>query len=213
MLYIFITGFIIMYVYHFYTVDSGFYSYKRYYPHLQVSKNNHFNIKSEVENLSMTEWNDWPEKEIYSKQWKVFPFYGFGFWISKNCKRCPKIVSILKSIPNLKTALLSRLGPNTTLLPHQGWADLSNHILRCHYGIIVPNNCHIFVDKYKRSLRENEIVVFDDSRMHYASNNSQFDRIVLIIDLERPANIPKGISTIEHTTDLDDFIESLKQHQ
>lgn len=31
------------------------------------------------------------------------------------------------------------------LIPHQGWATHSNNIMRCHYGISVPEYCFISV--------------------------------------------------------------------
>ncbi len=74
---------------------------------------------------------DWPEKNLYGgddkMDWKVLPFvHTFPgndptrtTWIDAHCKDCPVISSILRKIPGLRIALLSRLGPNTVLSAHQ----------------------------------------------------------------------------------------------
>lgn len=59
--------------------------------------------------------------------WKVLPFVhtfpgndpSKTTWIDAHCEDCPTIAAILKKIPGLRIALLSRLGPNTVLGAHQ----------------------------------------------------------------------------------------------
>ena len=48
--------------------------------------------------------------------------------------------------------------------------------------------------------------MFDDSRKHYAFNTTDCERLVLIVDLLRPAHIPLGTAVGAHTPELDDFI-------
>ena len=140
------------------------------------------------------------------KNWTIFPFKIFGKWYDKNIKLCPKINLLLKNIPDLINASLSRLTPETSLEPHQGWAKLSNYILRCHLGIIIPGNSYIYCDNEKRKQEINKWIIFDDSKLHWADNNSNSDRIVLILDIKRPKYIKNGKSNIEETTELIDFI-------
>lgn len=50
--------------------------------------------------------------------WTVFPFLhtfpayeeSKKCWVESTCAHCPKIVSLLRQIPNIRTALFSRLG-------------------------------------------------------------------------------------------------------
>ena len=158
------------------------------------------------------QWKVWPEKYLYKNNngWKVLPFYGFGQWIPNNCKKCPTIYKIIKRIPGLKTASLSRLTSGTKLEPHYGWAKLSNYVLRCQYGIIVGDNCILGCENDIVEMKENKIVVFDDSKLHYAQNNGNSDRIVLILDINRPSNVKKGESDVEDTTELTQFINLMK---
>ena len=162
--------------------------------------------KSEINKLTNETWLDWVEKNLYKTNtnngdWKIIPFYGFNIWIDDNCNKCPELTKFLKSIPNLKTASLSKLGPNTILTEHQGYASHSNFILRCHFGLDIPDNCFISVGDYEKDklkISENIIrevkkykqgkwIIFDDSKFHYTSNNNKNkNRIVLLIDIERP---------------------------
>ena len=56
------------------------------------------------------------------------------------------------------------------------------------------------------------LLVFDDSKIHrafhYASSpqSSNEARVVLIVDLARPADWPLGTATGGHSEELDDFI-------
>lgn len=96
-------------------------------------------------------WHDWPETSLFrpdhGHEWKVVPIcYTFPaddpsktVWLdSPAVNACPYTVAWLKSIPGIRTALFSRLGCNTSLTSHTGWAALSNHVLRCHLPLIVP---------------------------------------------------------------------------
>lgn len=173
----------------------------------------HDAIKTEV--LNFTEmWYPWPEKELYSedKMWSVIPFYGFGKWSEKNIKMFPIIYNFIKNIPSIKTAGLSKLSGGTVLTPHKGWGILSNNVIRCHYGIDVPDGCYISVrndneEEEIRYMTEGKWLAFDDSKIHYANNTSNKDRIVLLIDIQRPEFIKTGNSDVTETKELKDFID------
>ena len=122
--------------------------------------------------------------------------------------------TLLKQIPNVRTALFSRLSPNTSLKFHTGWKDLANHVLRCHICLYIPeeDKCGLEVGnsidyRETRLYSQDDIIVFDDSKLHRAFNISKEDRIVLIVDIMRPSDIPLGTATGGHTKQLDDFIE------
>ena len=89
-------------------------------------------------------------------------------YVDKCCAACPKTVELLKRMPNIKTALYSRLGPHTELALHRGWADLSNHVLRCHLPFIVPGDkqCGAWVEEEVQFHKVNDFIVFDDSKLH-----------------------------------------------
>ena len=144
-------------------------------------------ILAEARAAMASEWVLWPEEIRYDKEgdsssgrandWRVFPFiYTFPAddpsamkSVDACCTICPKTVEILRRIPGLRTALFSKLGPGTVLGAHRGWADLSNHILRCHLGLVVPGDgtqCGTWVQGEVRHHKNAEIIVFDDSLLH-----------------------------------------------
>lgn len=50
------------------------------------------------------------------------------------------------------------------------------------------------------------MIIFDDSKDHYAYNNSSVSRVVLIIDIMRPPDMHIGRCVGGHTEELDNFI-------
>uniref|UniRef100_K3WA84 Aspartyl/asparaginy/proline hydroxylase domain-containing protein n=1 Tax=Globisporangium ultimum (strain ATCC 200006 / CBS 805.95 / DAOM BR144) TaxID=431595 RepID=K3WA84_GLOUD len=204
----------------------NYYEYKELYPQLEVLKDNYAVILEEMQAvLQSSTWPFWPEKHYAEgdNEWRVFPFcYTFPaydasktMWVPPTCEMCPRTVEVLKSIPGIRTALFSKLGPGTTLTAHRGWADLSNHILRCHLGLVVPTLdhgkpcCSMVVGGERCAHQERGIIVFDDSKLHFAYNHHDEDtRIVLIIDLYRPDHLPRGRAKGGHSDELDEFIDT-----
>lgn len=201
---------------------------KKFYEHYEISpdinKIYEYDInKIKEEALNLAEWISWPEKNLYDTSvnkyatWKVIPFFGFGIWVDFTCCKCPTITKYLKSIKGLKLATLSKLSPHMKLIPHRGWANHSNYVIRCHFGIVVPDNCYISVQNDENDIeeikfhKENEWIIFDDSKIHYAENKSDYERIVLIIDIQRPSHIKTGTSTVKDSKELIDFIENFKK--
>lgn len=170
-------------------------------------------------------------------------------YVDSTCAYCPKTTALLKQIPNIRTALFSRLGSGTKLNPHTGWEDLANHVLRCHVSLVVPEGqcCGLRVDGVEEFHAEGNIIVFDDSKTHLAFNRDKnapvssgsddedededeededkedetgetvtvtdrdkTDRIVLIIDIMRPAHVPLGNVGGGHTPELDQFISQFR---
>ena len=184
-------------------------------------------IKKEVIDVNNDIWTDWPEKELYDNKnikqsereykWNIYPFTAFGVVVEDNCKRCPHLWNFIQHIPGVKAALLSRLGPGTKLNPHRGWGRHSNHVIRCHFGIDVPRGCYVAVKENENDNediklhKEGEWMAFDDSRIHYAHNPTNKDRIVLIIDVQRPKHIKTGNSDVGDTKELKQIVNYFKQ--
>lgn len=190
-------------------------------------------------NITWSEWPE-KELYSANSQWKIFPLFVFDKWIDKNCGKCPMIYSFLKLIPNLKIAVLSKLNAKMKLTPHRGWGGHSNYVLRCHYPIIVPKYCYVSVsnngdpplfnnDKIKFNSYPNDIIynmnddyeeihfhkqfewiIFDDSETHYAENLSDTERIILLLDIERPQSVKPGTSVVGDTKELLDIVKYYK---
>lgn len=196
-----------------------FFEVQDIFPELQKIHDLRTSILQEVDLIlnEKSNWEYWPEKELYDgvekSSWKIFPFFAFGEYASRNCEKAPVLTQFIKNIPNVKLATLSKLSPGMKLKPHRGWGSHSNHVIRCHYGIIVPENaCYIDVNNKRKFHKNDEWIVFDDSEEHFAENMSKNeDRIVLIVDIERPKHIQKGTSDGSETKELQNIINYYKQ--
>ena len=60
---------------------------------------------------------------------------------------------------------------------------------------------------------ESKWIIFDDSLYHSASNeDNSKDRIILLVDIERPSYIEKGISDIDNSLELNNFIDEFNKN-
>ena len=118
--------------------------------------------------------------------WKTMGLYFWKFTLHRNCRKCPRTVALLKTIPGLTSFSLSVLEAGANINPHQGDTDA---IYRCHVGLTIPEglpNCGFQVGKEVRPWQEGKTLTFCDAQTHTAWNNSGQRRIILILDVMRP---------------------------
>jgi aspartyl/asparaginyl beta-hydroxylase (cupin superfamily) len=139
---------------------------------------------------------------IHAIKWKSFMFKS-GDFIEQNCRMAPKTAAILRQIPGVYTAFFSILEPHQYVTPHFGYYK---GFLRYHLGVIIPGNNadktawlrvnadkadndqddHSLIEKGERYYWKNgEGVVFDDTFLHDAANDSDEVRVVLWLDIKR----------------------------
>ncbi|GAX21321.1 hypothetical protein FisN_1Lh156 [Fistulifera solaris] len=180
------------------------------------------------EALSIPQWTAWPEQQHYkvsdngaTAPWHVFPLcHCFPAdnptnlkWITLTCAHVPRTVALLKKVVggHLRTALFSRLDPESVLEAHTGWSDLANYVYRVHLPLQVPPGglCGTWVDGCVETHEVGRLQAFDDSKTHRAFNYSSYDRVVLILDVARPTDLPLGTAEGGHSDELDKFIEQM----
>jgi aspartyl/asparaginyl beta-hydroxylase (cupin superfamily) len=126
-------------------------------------------------------------------RWKTHIFYIHGNRCDENCARCPRTAELLETIPGLKSAMFSILGPRKHIAKHRGpYAG----VLRYHLGLIVPEQkerCRIQVGASVRHWEEGESLVFDDSHDHEVWNDTDELRAVLFVDFVRPVPYPLSV--------------------
>jgi len=149
------------------------------FPFTKVMEANWKIIQNELHSLPKEAFMDFPEAHLYEKGWGVFSLYAFGQKLSRNCLLCPETTKLVETIPGLATASFSWLKAGTHIKPHVGYKD---SVLRCHLGLIVPDQCMIRVGNETKSWEEGKCMVFDDTTEHEAWNHSNTDRVVLLID-------------------------------
>ena len=154
----------------------------RDFPFTTVLESRWNNIRREFEQLSPDQLIPWPETDLYNAGWEVFGLWAMGRKLIENCQSCPLTAEIVEGVPGMTTAGFSLLAPGARIRPHVGY---TNSVLRCHLGIVVPENCGIQVGNEIRHWQEGRCLVFDDTITHSAWNESAESRIVLLVDFLR----------------------------
>jgi len=125
-----------------------------------------------------------------------------GSFIEENCALAPRTAALLRGIPGVYTAFFSVVAPRLQKKAHWGyWKGF----VRYHLGVVIPgnnrdNNCWIRVNPTAQSRtgdraaiaqgekyhwHDGEAVLFDDTFLHEAANESDSVRVVLFLDVAR----------------------------
>lgn len=116
--------------------------------------------------------------------WNSYFLYRHGRWVTVNSGLCAETVRFLSATPlGMGEAMFSVLEPGAWIAPHSGG---SNVVLTCHLPLIVPEGCGIRVATETHVWQQGELLVFDDSFLHFAWNNSGDRRVVLLWDIWHP---------------------------
>ena len=129
----------------------------------------------------------------HDDKWKTYMLFAYGRQIPGNCARCPETTRLLETIPGMKTAFFSILGPRKHIPEHRG---PYTGVLRYHLGLIVPQQkeaCRIRVDSQFAHWEEGRSVVFDDTYRHEVWNETDEERVVLFVDFARPLPSPVSV--------------------
>lgn len=125
-----------------------------------------------------------------SPNWGSYHLYRHGERVEAHCQRCPTTVALFDSLPVMRIAdhspevFFSVLRPKTHIPPHTG---VINGRLTVHLPLIVPEDCGALrAGEEARGWREGECLIFDDSFVHEAWNQSEQTRVVLIFDIWNP---------------------------
>lgn len=130
-------------------------------------------------------YNDIGFNSFFRTGWKRFYLTWYGKDLASANALCPQTVALLKSIPTIKAAMFASLPPGATLVRHR---DPYAGSLRYHLGLATPNDpgCFIEVDGQRYHWKDGEPVMFDETFIHHAANETQSQRVVLFCDVERP---------------------------
>jgi aspartate beta-hydroxylase len=127
----------------------------------------------------------------HSPRWRAYHFYRHGLPVAAHHARCPRTAAALDALPLMRVpehapeAMFSLLSPKTRIPPHTG---VINGRLTVHLPLVVPPHCGALrAGEETREWQEGECLVFDDSFVHEAWNDSEHLRAVLIFDIWHPA--------------------------
>jgi beta-hydroxylase len=133
------------------------------------------------------------EKIAVDDRWRSFFFWGYGLRAERNCARCPATARILEQIPDLLSALYSVTLAGAHIPRHTG---PTKAILTLHMGLIIPRNredCRMQVGDHNVIWREGRVLIFDDMYPHEVWNDTNEDRVILMLHLKRLLRFPGSL--------------------
>jgi beta-hydroxylase len=133
------------------------------------------------------------DKIAVDDKWRSFFFWGYGLRADANCARCPETARLLDQIPGLLTALYSVMLAGAHVPRHTG---PTKAILTAHMGLIIPirrQDCHMRIGDHDVVWEEGRIVIFDDMNPHEVWNDTDEDRIILMLHIKRPLRFPGSV--------------------
>ena len=181
------------------------------YPQFRLIEENYSTIRAECEALMADRsrlvrmdalGGSYTAGDTHVADWTTLMFKS-GSFIEENCRLAPRTADLIRQLSGVYTAFFSVLEPHQELPAHFGYYK---GFLRYHMGVLVPKNnrdrnCWVRINadpsdnqRRDRSLiekgeryfwKEGEGVVFDDTFLHEAANESDEVRVVLWFDFRR----------------------------
>ncbi len=151
----------------------------------QTIRDEALKLNDEGQIRAAASYNDIGFNSFFRTGWKRFYLTWYGKDLASAQALCPQTVALLKGIPSIKAAMFASLPPGATLVRHR---DPYAGSLRYHLGLTTPNDpgCFIEVDGQRYHWKDGEPVMFDETFIHHAANETQAQRVVLFCDVERP---------------------------
>lgn len=130
-------------------------------------------------------YNDLAFNSFFRTGWKRFYLKWYDDFLPSAKSLCPKTVELLESIPSVHAAMFALLPPKGRLGAHR---DPFAGALRYHLGLQTPSAeaCRIYVDGIPYHWKDGDHILFDETYIHRAENETDQNRIILFCDFERP---------------------------
>lgn len=170
------------------------------YPELKILEDNWQVIAQEASALMQgdtlddivdkdsTSYYDVGFKTFYKYGWRKFYLKWYGNYEHNSAlSHCPKTMELLRQCPTVNGAMFSLLPPGSQLTRH---LDPFASSLRYHLGLSTPNHDDAFIsiDGNVKSWRDGEAFMFDETYLHFAKNNTETPRLIMMCDIERPSS-------------------------
>ena len=160
------------------------------FPQLQLLQDNWQTIRDEAVALysggQIAVKNDLPASSFYrDNRWKSFYLKVYDNNIPSARTLAPKTCALIDRIPGMNIALFAVLMPGKSLSRHHDPFALS---LRYSLGLSTPNSekCGLMVNGEPYIWRDGDGVLFDETYLHSAYNDTDRPRIILMTDIDRP---------------------------
>lgn len=166
------------------------------FPELATLRANWEMIRDEVRKLfeeghirPSDKHNDLAFNTFFKRGWKRFYLKWYDEPMQSAKEYCPKTVELVQSIPSVNAALFALLPAGSKLGEHR---DPFAGSVRYHLGLITPNSdkCRIYIDGTPYAWHDGEDILFDETYIHSAANDTEDVRIILFCDVARPIRNP-----------------------
>ena len=181
-----------LFMYLFSAIPNTVYINLEQFPELQVLRDNWLIIKKEAEKLyqegyiaASDHYDDAGFNSFFRRGWKRFYLKWYDQALPSAKNLCPETLKLIENIPSINAAMFTLLPSGSKLVRHR---DPYAGSLRYHLGIMTPNSekCYINVDGESYFWRDGEVIMFDETFIHYAENATNQDRIIFFCDIARP---------------------------
>lgn len=124
------------------------------------------------------------ESSSRPKPWTTYYFFLEGRPMADHLAACPRTADVLRRIPhNGFHVCFSAIEPGGTLLPHTGPTNAS---LTAHLGLTGCAGSRLWVADTSVDYRDDEVLVFDDSFVHWVEHAGSSTRYTLMITFWHP---------------------------
>nr|WP_301334254.1 aspartyl/asparaginyl beta-hydroxylase domain-containing protein [Solimonas sp. SE-A11] len=133
--------------------------------------------------------NDLPGSSFYKdNRWKSFYLKIYDNDIPSAKALAPKTHALIEQIPGMNLALFAVLMPGKRLTQHH---DPFAFSLRYSLGLSTPNSeqCGLMVNGEHYIWRDGDSVLFDETYIHSAYNDTEIPRVILMTDVDRPMRL------------------------
>lgn len=142
-------------------------------------------------------WEPWLDTNVVGDV-TYLPIYTFSKIHHGNFSIFNKLFTEITKSDDIKSVFFLKLGCNSNLAKHKGYAEMTNDTLRFIYCFnsfcYSEDECGIWVNGEAKKMFKDYYYFFDASKEHSIYNNTFDEVMFLIIDFDRPKEIPKGYS-------------------
>lgn len=119
-----------------------------------------------------------------AKPWTTYYFHLQGRAFEDHLKECPRTAAALAEVPiNGAHVCFSAIQPGSGLNPHVG---PSNTSLTAHLGLANCEGARLFVTDQVLEYRDGEVIVFDDTFLHWVEHKGTETRFTLMVTFWHP---------------------------
>ena len=133
--------------------------------------------------------DDLPASSFYKdNRWKSFYLKIYDNEIPSAYQLAPKTRALIDQVPGMNIALFAVLMPGKRLNIHH---DPFAYTLRYSLGLSTPNSdkCGLMINGEHYTWRDGDSIIFDETYLHCAYNDTDTPRIILMTDIDRPMHI------------------------